>query len=257
MGNPNPTPKFQTFPTKDGSPTVIGPEGEPMHSRAGALSESLYIYGSVIAQGFECFEHPHILSVGLGLGYNELIVAAQSFLQEKDFSLHSREVHPLLTQAFTRWLKDSAEDTPDNSLHGTYDQILYAVASGMKVKPLGLKGLLREAMGSKAFSLGGSLEENTPPPEMAFNIVLFDAYSSKTSPELWDEQFLQMFLDKWCAPKCLFTTYAKTGPLKRALLNGGFSIEKRPGFAGKRDSTLAHRSTAASFNKDPFETRSV
>ena len=69
-------------------------------------------------------------------------------------------------------------------------------------------------------------------------IILFDAYSNKTSVELWSEDFLNLLMSK-CEKGSYFTTYAATGVLNRCLKRSGFKNLKRDGFLYKRQSTLA------------------
>ncbi len=70
---------FEPILTKDGSFTLkkIGLV-EEMHARGGALSESIFIYFYALEQFFkECKdgEEVEILSIGLGMGYNEILSA--------------------------------------------------------------------------------------------------------------------------------------------------------------------------------------
>lgn len=74
-----------------------------------------------------------------------------------------------------------------------------------------------------------------------YNAILFDAFSGKSTPELWTEDFLRRILSYFSAPFCVFSTYACTGVLKRILADSQFAVEKRPGFQGKRHSTMAIR----------------
>ncbi|MCJ8275588.1 MAG: hypothetical protein MJK18_02010, partial [Bdellovibrionales bacterium] len=105
--------------TADGSPTLSLSGGEKMHSMDGAFSESLFIYGSNVEKGLET-KAPKVLSMGLGLGYNEIMSAA--FFTSKDvknFRLCSFESVPELRNYFSSWLR--GEDSP---LNGCYDEIL-------------------------------------------------------------------------------------------------------------------------------------
>ncbi|MBK7845346.1 MAG: hypothetical protein IPJ71_17000 [Bdellovibrionales bacterium] len=68
---------FQIEITQDGSPTLRLRDssglGESMHNLKGAFSETLYIYLPTLQRAFEWQEpETRLLSVGLGLGYNEL-----------------------------------------------------------------------------------------------------------------------------------------------------------------------------------------
>src|SRR5262245_15802711 len=74
-----PAESWERVITADGSPTLVchradAAAWEPMHSLKGALGESLHVYGEAISA---CpSPGPVILSVGQGLGYNELIALA-------------------------------------------------------------------------------------------------------------------------------------------------------------------------------------
>jgi len=65
--------------TGDGSPTLsMGPTWEAMHAEEGAFTERQYLYQPLVAKAFETVGEPAFLSLGLGLGYNELLVASEA-----------------------------------------------------------------------------------------------------------------------------------------------------------------------------------
>ncbi|MNT22112.1 bifunctional tRNA (mnm(5)s(2)U34)-methyltransferase/FAD-dependent cmnm(5)s(2)U34 oxidoreductase [compost metagenome] len=70
---------------------------------------------------------------------------------------------------------------------------------------------------------------------------MFDAYSSKTTPQLWDEEFLVSFFAKSCDQCCFVSTYSGKAEFKEALRKNGFTVVSREAFYGKRKSTIAHR----------------
>jgi len=72
--------------------------------------------------------------------------------------------------------------------------------------------------------------------------IYFDPFSSKTNEELWKEEALMRFCFDVPGNRCVLTSYAFTGSLKRSLINGLFEIENKKGFKGKRESTLAVKS---------------
>ena len=123
MSNGNPLPSFEIEVTADGSPTLRLQGQEPMHSLQGALSETLYIYGPVIELALEQPE-PRLLSVGLGLGYNELLTMALSLRAEKTFSLVSLESEEWLRDEFVSW----ASGSENSLLHEVYQSLLGPMA---------------------------------------------------------------------------------------------------------------------------------
>lgn len=72
-------------------------------------------------------------------------------------------------------------------------------------------------------------------------MICYDAFSQKTNNPLWQKEFLEKFIHDHAEEDCVFTTYACTSVLKKVLTEKKFQLIKRPGFFGKRDSTLALR----------------
>ena len=70
--------------------------------------------------------------------------------------------------------------------------------------------------------------------ENLFDVIYFDAFAAVHQPEMWNLDSLNQIC-KFVKPGGVFVTYAITGELKRAMKSLGFSIEKAPGAAGKRE----------------------
>lgn len=231
----------EIFYTKDGSPTLNlkGPDGyaEKMHHSGGALSESLYVYRQglteVVARGWT----PTVLSLGLGLGYNELITISELRKNElHDFTIYSFETVKQLREGFAAW----AGGGTGGKLAFVLDQVCKQVARAQNLPAALLKIWLREAFEESALHLRGSFPEDCVqmPP---INLVYFDAFSKKMSPELWVEERLIEQLNRLLANNCIFTSYASMSALNRALEQLNFRRTKKTGFSGRRESTLAIR----------------
>ena len=96
---------YQFIETRDGSPSLRNlATGEPMHNLAGAFHESLYIYFEGLRKSMSFSSNPHILSVGLGLAYNELISVAY-FKKSNicNFKLVSYEKEQTLIDGIREW----------------------------------------------------------------------------------------------------------------------------------------------------------
>ena len=94
---------------------------------------------------------------------------------------------------------------------------------------------------SDSFLILKDLELKNSTTQLYTNI-LYDAFSNNTNEELWDQSFLEEFIESYCDREfCYFSTYAATSNLKRALKEKGFTLEKRQGFSRKRESTFAYR----------------
>jgi tRNA U34 5-methylaminomethyl-2-thiouridine-forming methyltransferase MnmC len=225
--------KFEVIWTEDGSPSLKPLDGfEMMHHRGGAYAETQLIYGEpvreVLAQGGDSF-----LSIGLGLGYNELVIASEALKSKRaTINLRSFETEPVLKKELLEFVQSGS---PQNPRQEIYLEIIQRLSGGSEIPRF-----LNELYVSGSWTLDGALDLSTTFPMQAQGI-LFDAFSAKTSPGLWTEDFLVNFLGGAAADYCLFSTYACTGPLKRALKASGFEVVLRSGFHGKRNSTLGRK----------------
>lgn len=241
---------FEVVVTDDGSYTARIGAGETMHSMRGALGETVYIYGSAFERIHEMLRAeartPRILSLGLGLGFVEIVAAAVAVKFQTRLCGESFELDPRLSESFKNWVQGGTE-IPGHIPQLVYDKSLEMTATAYSLSPKVIQEKLKNALGDETWILSGPLLpdtfQNRPIERRSFNAVAFDAFSSKSTPELWTREFLDPFLQEACDSNCILSTYACTGHLKRALVDAGFTLEIREGFASKRDSTLACRTT--------------
>lgn len=226
---------YELVLTEDQSPTLrwLGSETlETMHHRGGAYSETQLIYGNPLRESLQAGGRS-ALSVGLGLGYNEILTACEAeraSLLPEEFRLLSFESDDFLKAHFLSWIQDD-----NTSL--IYDQI-FEFFQGFEVTPV--KRWLKRAFEAGAWKLEGALLPDFQIQER-YDCVFYDAFSSKTSPHLWQEEFLTRFFAQACSSRAWVSTYACTGALKRALRANSFQVVVREGFQSKRNSTLGVR----------------
>ena len=204
-----------------------------MHHSGGAWTESCEIYGRLIAPVFQ-LEAPRFLSLGLGLGYNEMLIAEQARRHANSrWACVSYESDPFLAESLLLALRGEA---PEGEIAETYESILNRFNDTASLRD----NLLR-AHQEKRWIIEGRLHLNCRVP-FSIHGFLWDAFSQKTSPELWNEDFLFSFLQASADPDFAgLTTYACIGKLKRALKKLNFEVLEKSGFQGKRNSTLAWR----------------
>lgn len=254
--------------TKDGSPSYVlrrEESAEAMHHSVGAYSETQYIYGPVVrgcfelAAGDDSLRGPHFLSLGLGLGYNEFLIAAEASKNLMEWTCVSYESEAFLRTDFLDYLFE--RPMAEEKAH-VYDSICQRFAEGLVPKELDgghlgtaqdcvvyerttkemsarLRAELRAAHEEGRWLLEPALCLKTSIVPRKINGFLWDAFSRKTSPELWEKSALTEFLIRTRAPRAFFSTYASFGDLKGALRAAGFQTEIRAGFAEKRESCLA------------------
>lgn len=229
------TPEYKRITTGDNSPTLaLPPTWEPMHALEGAFTETLYIYQPTVERALAQIPNPHLISVGLGLGYNELLISAESLKQKKSVGgILSYEAVSFLTENFTMWLNGA---TP--ALSDIYDDILNLFAKKYELNAFDIKTNLSNLLKEGTFKVLGPMESS---PHERSHAILFDAFSKKTSPELWDETFLENFFSTATQPTCFLSTYACSGVLKRSLVKNGFTLNIIKGYAKKKESTFAEK----------------
>jgi tRNA U34 5-methylaminomethyl-2-thiouridine-forming methyltransferase MnmC len=146
-------------------------------------------------------------------------------------------------QALQKWLKGEA-----SSLHS---QICENVAARFALSKHSLQSFLKQLFEARQWNFEGELSQdllqlkakNGISESAKYHVIYFDAYSSKSSPFLWQEDFLCSFLKLHANENsCCFASYASRSSLKRALKEQKFRLVKRKGFMQKRECTFALRS---------------
>lgn len=238
---------YEIEETADGSPTLKKrsnhADSETMHNRAGAYTETQHIYGRALRE-YQALRgsltpNLHVVSIGLGLGYNEVLATCETLQNPtQSLSILSYESEESLKKEFLLWLEGR-----DSQLTAVYDQMLGFFQKDYPAVTSQVRPFLLSLYRDQKFVLAGRLDGNHI-QDSAAHVIMYDAFSSKTSPELWNENFLKDFLRRSSSETCVLSTYACTGNLKRALRDSGFSYEMRSGFAGKRNSIFAYRLTS-------------
>lgn len=214
-------------------------DGESMHHSGGAWSETLQIYGRAIDDVYQkSYKKPEMIQfvvVGLGLGYIELLIAQ---LAEKHhyptelIQIMSFESVPELRDYFIAWLNQESLPFPVASI---YDQVASFVGEQSRVQ-------LNRIFKKGNFKIQGALSSEQLQQlksQICFSGLFYDAFSSKTNPELWEEDFLKSFIALHHPHFSVLATYASKGTLKRALKFHHFLNHEEKGFQGKRNSTYA------------------
>lgn len=225
---------------------------EPMHSSKGAWAETLHVYEPALRESLSrrpedgCWR---VASVGLGLGYNEILCAAlalRSQISPQNIMISSFESQPALQQAFlATFTKTSTLDEKIPAPLSTAQNVLLnLVCQHTGVPRDSLLGYIKNLCQLGSLKLHGALTTASISRTALTQknaCVLFDAFSPDSSPDLWDEGLLNALIENLCAPQCIFASYASRNILKKSLRKHGFMVHKKSGFAGKRELTFASR----------------
>lgn len=209
--------------TADGSHTLFVPElNEHYHSTNGALQESELVF---IHNGLhhlpECLKEINVLEIGFGTGLNALLTVLEAKKQRRKINYVAIEPEPVTQEILSNL---------------NYASIIGGTEAVGYYKKLHESSWTFPAFLSDYFIISkiqARLEDITLRDEQ-FHLVFFDAFGPEVQPELWTEQiFAQLF--KCMKPDGILVTYSCKGTVKRALKAAGFTIEKLPGPAGKRE----------------------
>lgn len=264
--------EFRFVLTEDGSPTLelLKPDGvrEKMHHFRGAYSETGHVYGKALDLAVQKGWPLRVLSLGLGLAYNEIMVGAalaslEAQGQKPMAYVQSFEREGFLSEMFFKWVDEfdrlELQDLDGFSLPDTewsqnemnaphfenfkraYNHILLRFSGHYKINPgkviLKLKMMLekRELIVRESYTAqSGTLGEK-------FSVFFYDAFSDKVDADLWDGDLLRRTLQASALPQAVFATYAAKGVLKKTLKEFDFVLEDMAGFGGKRECTFAIR----------------
>ncbi|UOF02022.1 MnmC family methyltransferase [Bdellovibrio reynosensis] len=238
---------FEIEITRDESPSLRllhsidpnKPYGESMHHSGGAATETFLIYGAPIKETLEKIQNPHFLVVGLGIGYIELVIAKEALLlgrSSQDVGLiTSYESLPELREYFHKWLQGRTTELHPEVVK-TYEAVVAAVLADSNLKAQDLKNFVLNHFKSVDDIQTALLPDSKPLSK--YHCILYDAFSSKTTPHLWEEEFLTEFFKEGTAENALVSSYACRVSFKNALTRAGFNLVIRPGFMSKRNSTL-------------------
>lgn len=210
--------------TADGSNTIFNEAvGENYHSRNGALQESRHVF---VEAGLNYFLQQtnatkvSILEVGFGTGLNFLLSADECIQRKVKLSYIGIEAYPLTNELISQTGYEQYVSVD------IWQKFLDAYPNPMQSDSISLE-----------IASCPLLEFNA---DQQFDIIYFDAFAAAHQPEMWNEEAIG-HTAKFLKPGGVFVTYAITGNLKRMLKALGFTIQKIPGAAGKREMLRAIR----------------
>lgn len=163
------------------------------------------------------------LGFGTGLNFCETWrvwkqVAAPGALHFMSFELHPMD-HASIAKALSRWPEIDAERE--------------ALVERWPLQPEGVIGLKLDEHVRLTVICGDAFANLAESP-LAFDAWYLDGFAPSRNPAMWSQEILRAVHDH-SRPGGTFATYAAAGFVRRNLIAAGFDVERRPGFAGKRE----------------------
>ena len=229
--------------TGDGSTTLFSePFQQPYHNRAGAASESGYLFLDMTGlRGTQNLSNQseknplYVLEIGFGTGLN------MALLHE---TLSNRP-HPPLCHYY------SVEGfPPDPSLinqmeygmAGDSDPVSETIRNTLQHATTGWNDVEMDASFQlhllisrfEAFAADRSLSDSIPPIDLFFH----DPFSPETNPEGWTPELFRR-LRHLASEDALLSTYSASSRARAAMADAGWYVARAPGALNKREMTLA------------------
>ena len=218
--------KREIIITQDGSTTIRIPEwDENYHSTHGAIQEAKHVF---IKNGLNLFHHKDsisILEIGFGTGLNAFITFLET-QDKKNINYVGVEAYPIskeeiLQLNYVSELNALLHEKIFQTLHSSSWEEMQTIAENFTL--------------TKRKHFFQDIDD-----ENQFDLIYFDAFGFQLQPELWSESIFKKMYDA-LKTNGILVTYACRTPIKNAMLNAGFKVEKLPGAPGKREMLRAKK----------------
>ncbi len=206
--------------TNDGSTTIRIPAwNENYHSTHGAIQEAKHVF---IKNGLDMFQKQDsisILEIGFGTGLNAFITYIETLSKNK-VNYVGVEAYPISPEEVCQMNYVSELDAERfqevfDKIHSCDWEHQQAIAENFLL--------------TKRKQFFEDIDDKN-----TYNLIYFDAFGFPLQPELWSEVIFKKMYDA-LMPNGVLVTYACRTPIRKAMLNAGFSVEKLPGAPGKRE----------------------
>lgn len=201
--------------------------GDVYHSAAGGLAQARHVFlrGNDLPERWRGRERFTILETGFGFGLSFLATwQAWRDDPQRCARLHfvSVEKHPFEASDLSSVLKKYGELNGD----------------GLVARwPMLVPGMHRLAFENGALVLTlyfGDVADGLPQLQLAADAIYLDGFAPARNPDMWAPPLLRR-LGRLAAPGATLATWTVAAPVRQALADSGWALEKRAGFGPKRD----------------------
>ena len=216
--------------------------GDVYHSAAGGHSQAKHVFmgGNGLPARWQGRERFVILETGFGLGTNFLA----TWLAWQNDPLRCAELH------FTSIEKHPFEAADLVRAHQVWPEFAELSAELVRHWPKG--DSLREGEHRLELADGrvvlhlvfGDALACLPMLDAEVDAFYLDGFSPAKNPDLWSPELCRS-LHRLAAPGATLATWSVAGAVRRALSDAGFTVEKRPGFAEKRQMLIGRSSKSS------------
>lgn len=218
--------------------------GDLYHSRGGAWGQARHVFlgGNGLPARWGGRDRFVILETGFGLGNNFLATwAAWRADPRRPARLWylAVEKHPPQRADLARALATAPEPALAAAL----------VAHWPPLTP-DLHPIDFDCGGVRLLLALGDIRQVLPELVAAVDAFYLDGFAPVRNPAMWDARLLRG-LHRLAAPDATLATWCVASAVRNALASAGFAVEKAPGFAGKREMTVARFAPRAAARPAP------
>lgn len=186
----------------------------------------VFLAGNGLPRRWETSEAFRIGELGFGTGLNFCETWRQwKLVRRAGANLHftSFELYPMrageIDRALSHWPEINAERQ--------------ALVAAWPAEPAGRVEIAVDGQTQLTVIVGPALDGvTTEQPD--FDAWFLDGFAPARNPDMWSPDLMQAIHDR-TIPGGSFATYAAAGFVRRNLQGAGYEVERRPGFAGKRE----------------------
>jgi len=213
--------------------------GDVYHSSEGGPAQAAHVFlgGNDLPGRWRGRARFTILETGFGLGLNFLATwAAWRDDPARPAKLHyvAVEKHPFSPQDL-------------GQLHARHPEFAALSNELRALWPMLVPGMHRLELGAGRVVLTllfGDIATALPQLRLAADAFYLDGFAPARNPEMWAAPALKG-LERLAARDATFATYTAASAVRDALAAAGFSVERRPGFARKRDMLCGRQARGA------------
>lgn len=206
------------------------------HARAGAMAQAEHVFlrGNDLPQRWAGRRRFVILETGFGLGLNFLATwAAWRHDAARCERLHfvSIDKHPPRREDLARVFAALGNDGPPPEMAAAL-QAAWPPLTGDLHRLLFDQGRIELLL---AFGDAATWLRRL---QLQADAVFLDGFAPELNPQMWSPALFAA-LHRLCAPHASAATWSVARAVREGLADSGFEVERAPGFAGKREMTVA------------------
>jgi len=186
----------------------------------GAIQESRHVYLTAglsfyIQNNMKFQAEIQALEFGFGTGLNAFLTALEAEKQKIRICYTALEKYPLLSEITAQLNYSEVNQSLFQDIHQAAWEIPVAITPYFTLQKL--------EVDFAAFDY-----------PCRYDVVYYDAFAPDKQPEVWSQELFDRLFSAM-NPNGILTTYCAKGSVRRMMQQAGFTVERIPGAAGKRE----------------------